>query len=42
MTLAMVKVLPDPVTPNSTWCRSPAASPSISSAIARGWSPLGL
>jgi len=27
---AMVKVLPDPVTPSSTWCFSPAASPFIS------------
>jgi hypothetical protein len=24
MTLAMVKVLPEPVTPSSTWCFSPA------------------
>ena len=27
MTLAMVKVLPEPVTPSSTWCFSPAAKP---------------
>ena len=24
----MVKVLPEPVTPSSTWCRSPRSSPS--------------
>ena len=27
ITLAMVKVLPEPVTPSSTWCFSPAAKP---------------
>ena len=27
MTLAIVKVLPDPVTPSSTWCCSPAGKP---------------
>jgi len=37
----MVKVLPEPVTPNSTWSRSPASTPAISSLIADGWSPLG-
>ena len=27
MTLAMVKVLPEPVTPSSTWCGSPSRTP---------------
>jgi hypothetical protein len=34
-TCAMVKVLPDPVTPRRTWCESPRFSPSISSGMAR-------
>jgi hypothetical protein len=38
----MVKVLPEPVTPSSTWSRSPRSIPAISSAIASGWSPAGL
>ena len=28
MTLAMVKVLPEPVTPSSTWCFCPSFKPS--------------
>ncbi len=31
---AMVNVLPDPVTPSSTWCVSPRSRPLVSSAIA--------
>jgi hypothetical protein len=42
MTLAMVKVLPEPVTPSSTWSRSPVFTPSISWRIASGWSPDGV
>ncbi len=38
---AMVKVLPEPVTPSSTWSRSPARIPATISAIACGWSPAG-
>ncbi len=30
-TLAMVNVLPEPVTPSSTWCWSPRSTPSLSS-----------
>ena len=37
----MVKVLPDPVTPSRTWWRSPRRRPSLSWAMARGWSPRG-
>ena len=36
-----MKVLPEPVTPNRTWSRAPALIPSVSSAIACGWSPDG-
>ena len=32
---AIVKVLPEPVTPSSTWCVSPRSSPSTSSPMAR-------
>src|SRR5437763_2898385 len=42
MTLAIVIVLPEPVTPSSAWKRSFRSSPAISSAIALGWSPAGL
>ena len=42
ITFAMVKVLPEPVTPSSTWSFSPACMPETSSEIARGWSPWGL
>ena len=41
MTCAAVKVLPEPVTPSSTWLRSCALTPATSSAMAVGWSPLG-
>ena len=41
MTCAMVKVLPEPVTPSSTWSVSLLAEPSTSSAMAVGWSPAG-
>ena len=37
----MVKVLPEPVTPSSTWSRSRRSRPSVSSLIAVGWSPAG-
>ena len=37
----MVKVLPEPVTPSSTWSRSFARTPLTSSSIACGWSPCG-
>jgi hypothetical protein len=36
MTLAMVKVLPDPVTPNNVWAGTPDFTPSVSCAIASG------
>ena len=41
MTWAIAKVLPEPVTPSSTWSRSPRSTASVSSAIAWGWSPAG-
>jgi hypothetical protein len=41
MICAAVKVLPEPVTPSSTWSRSPAPMPATSSAMACGWSPAG-
>ena len=41
ITCAAVKVLPEPVTPSSTWSRSCLFTPSTSSAMAVGWSPLG-
>lgn len=41
MTLAIVKVLPEPVTPRSVWNLSPARTPVASSAMAVGWSPDG-
>jgi len=41
ITLAMVKVLPEPVTPSSTCSRSPASAWATSSAMAEGWSPAG-
>ena len=34
--LAIVKVLPEPVTPSSVWCFAPASSPSVSFAMAAG------
>jgi hypothetical protein len=36
ITLAMVKVFPEPVTPSNTWCSSPRRSPSSSLEIAPG------
>src|SRR6185437_14432934 len=42
MTLAMVNVLPEPVTPSRTWCCSRSKSPRVSASIAVPWSPLGL
>ena len=41
MTLAMVKVLPEPVTPSSVWYACPPSRPSTSPRIASGWSPCG-
>src|SRR5579863_5402050 len=41
MTWAMVKVLPEPVTPIRTWSTSPLVTLSTSPAIACGWSPAG-
>ena len=37
----MVKVLPDPVTPRSTWRSCPSTRPRDSNSIAFGWSPWG-
>ena len=42
MTLAMVKVLPEPVTPRSTWWAYPARTPATSLRMAWGWSPAGV
>src|SRR5690606_22334380 len=42
ITCAMVKVLPEPVTPSSTWSRSWPCKPFTSAAMAAGWSPAGL
>ena len=36
---AIVADLPDPVMPSSVWKRSPRRSPSLSAAMAVGWSP---
>src|SRR5829696_2361457 len=41
MTLAIVYVLPEPVTPRRVWCRAPDNTPSVSFAMACGWSPAG-
>ena len=41
-TLAIVKVLPEPVTPNKVWYFSPNKRPFESFSIACGWSPVGL
>ena len=40
MTLAMVKVLPLPVTPSRVWCLKPLFKPSTSLSTAWGWSPV--
>ena len=42
ITFAMVKVFPDPVTPNNTWLNSSLFAPLTSFFIASGWSPAGL
>src|SRR3989344_2360969 len=42
ITLAIVYVFPEQVTPSSVWCRSPAFSPFTRVSIAFGWSPAGL
>ena len=42
MTLAMVKVLPEPVTPRRTWSFSPASRPETSSRDGAGLVALGL
>src|SRR5438093_6440433 len=42
ITLASVKVLPDPVTPSNTWCGNPRSTLAASASIACGWSPAGL
>ncbi len=39
ITLAIVNVLPEPVTPMSTWARLPARRPSQRASTAWGWSP---
>ena len=41
MTLAIEKVLPDPVTPSRVWWGRPASSPSTNWRMASGWSPVG-
>src|SRR4051794_21275937 len=41
MTLAIAKLLPEPVIPSRVWNRSPRCTPSTSAAIASGWSPAG-
>ena len=41
ITFAIVKVLPDPVTPNKVCAGTPSSTPSVSWAIASGWSPVG-
>ena len=42
MTCAIVKVLPEPVTPRRTWSVSPLLAASTRSAMAVGWSPAGV
>ena len=41
MTFAMVKVLPEPVTPFRVWNRRFSLTPWVSREIARPWSPAG-
>jgi hypothetical protein len=41
ITLAIVKVLPEPVTPSRVWYDRPSSTPSTSWRIASGWSPAG-
>ena len=42
MTCAMVKVLPEPVTPRRVWSVRPFLMPSVRALIAVGWSPAGV
>ena len=42
MMLAIVKVLPEPVTPKSVCSCAPARIPRVNASIASGWSPVGL
>ena len=42
ITLAIVKVLPEPVTPSSVSHWLPSLKPATNSAMACGWSPVGL
>ncbi len=42
MTLAIVNVLPEPVTPSSAWCGFPASTPAVNFSMACPWSPQGL
>ena len=39
ITEAMVKVLPEPVTPRSTWAGIPSSTPRARASMAPGWSP---
>src|SRR5665647_481881 len=39
--LAIVQVLPEPVTPSRVWWRRPPSRPSTRRSIAAGWSPVG-
>ena len=42
MTLAIVNVLPEPVTPSKTCSSRPIFTPCASFSMASGWSPVGL
>ena len=42
MTLAIVNVFPEPVTPKSTWFLTPDFMFLVSFFMALGWSPVGL
>ena len=42
MMLAIVKVLPEPVTPKSVCSCAPARIPGVNASIAAGWAPVGL
>ena len=39
MTLAIVNVLPEPVTPNGAWCGFPASTPAVTSQWPVAWMP---
>src|SRR5262245_36912158 len=41
MTLAIVNVLPEPVTPRRVWCFFSSLSPRTRASMAWGWSPAG-